>query len=497
MPETSTDIAIVGAGAAGLAAAITAAEQGVRVAVFEKAAVTGGAARMGMGPFAVESKLQRLKNISLTREQAFKVFMDYTHWRVDARLVSEFINKSADTIDWLEEMGVKWGAVESYVRGSYTTHHQVTPPGGRPGTPMAARSMVKCMTDRAKQLGVEFNFRRPARRILKEEGTVVGLVAESAGGALEVGAKAVIIATGGFGANPEMIREHTPYEFGKDLFTMKVKGTVGDGIRMAWDAGAGSEGLNMELATVAGSNSKVFMSDVSNSAEMQAAAFSPVRPTFQQPNLVVNLLGERFINEEEMGNATYLANAVARQRDRIGFVMYDAETARFYEERGLEWPEAISQIFGVSNIDSEVRAAIANGNADFFVAGSLEELAGQTGIDGATLKVTVDEYNQACDTGRDHIFHKRPLYLRPIRRPPFYAATIRLGGYGSLGGIKINHRTEVVTRDHEVIPGLYAAGTDACAIYGDSYVFILPGNTMGFALNSGRMAGESAAAYVQ
>lgn len=496
MQETETDIAVVGAGAAGLAAAVAAAEKGARVAAFEKGATTGGAANMGMGPFAVESKLQRMKNISLTREQAFKIFMDYTHWRVDARLVSNYMNKSADTIDWLEEMGVVWGAVESYVRGSYPTHHQVTPPNGRPGTPMAASAMVKCMTDRAKQLGVKFYFRQPARHLLKERGAITGLVVEGETGETEVAAKAVIIATGGFGANPEMIKKYTPYEFGKDLFSMRVAGTVGEGIRMAWEAGAGSEGTNMELSSVAGADSRAFVGDVSNSATMNATAFSPATPTFQQPNLIVNLLGERFMNEEEMGNGTFLANAVCRQKSRLGFVIYDAATARIYEDQGLDWPMAISQTAKVANVDAEIRKAVAGGNRDLFVAESLGDLAAQTGIAAAALQTTVDEYNQACDTGRDDIFHKRPLYLRPLRQPPFYAGTIRPGGYGSLGGIKINHRTEVVTKDHDVIPGLYAAGTDACAIYGDSYVFILPGNTMGFALNTGRMAGENAAEYV-
>ena len=333
MPELEADIAIVGAGAAGLAAAVAAAEKGARVAVFEKGATTGGAANMGMGPFAVESKLQRMKNIGLTREQAFKVFMDYTHWRVDAHLVSNFINKSADTIDWLEDMGVVWGAVESYVRGSYPTHHQVTPPNGRPGTPMAASAMVKCMTDRAKQLGVKFYFRQPAKQVLKERGVITGLLVEGETDEVEVRAKAVIIATGGFGANPEMIKKYTPYEFGKDLFTMKVPGMVGEGIRMAWEAGAGSEGTNMELSSIAGVDSRVMIGDVSDSAQMNATAFSPVTPTFHQPSLMVNLLGERFMNEEEMGNGTFLANAVARQRARLGFLMYDAATARVYENR--------------------------------------------------------------------------------------------------------------------------------------------------------------------
>ena len=497
MPELETDIAIVGAGAAGLAAAIAAAEKGARVAVFEKGATTGGAANMGMGPFAVESKLQRMRNIGMTREQAFKIFMDYTHWRVDAHLVSNFINKSADTIDWLEEMGVVWGAVESYVRGSYPTHHQVTPPNGRPGTPMAASAMVKCMTDRAKQLGVKFYFRKPAKQLLKERGAITGLLVEGETDEIEVEAKAVIIATGGFGANPEMIKKHTPYEYGKDLFSMRVPGMVGDGIRMAWEAGAGSEGTNMELASVAGADSRAMIGDVSDSAKMNATAFCPATPTFQQPNLMVNLLGERFMDEEEMGNGTFLANAVARQRARVGFVIYDAATARLYENEGLDWPMAISQTTKVPNIDAEIRKAVADGNHDLFVADSLDDLAAQTGIEAAALKATVEEYNTACDTGRDDVFHKRTAYLRSLREPPFYAGTVRPGGYGSLGGIKINHRTEVVTKDQDVIPGLYAAGTDACAIYADSYVFVLPGNTMGFALNSGRMAGENASDYVK
>lgn len=86
--------------------------------------------------------------------------------------------------------------------------------------------------------------------------------------------------------------------------------------------------------------------------------------------------------------------------------------------------------------------------------------------------------------------------MKPILGPKYYAARYCVAAYGSLGGIKINHRTEVVRKDFTPIAGLYAAGTDACSIYGDSYVFLLPGNTMGFALNSGRMAGENAVDYI-
>ena len=87
--------------------------------------------------------------------------------------------------------------------------------------------------------------------------------------------------------------------------------------------------------------------------------------------------------------------------------------------------------------------------------------------------------------------------MRPIRKPRYNAGRFGPGAYGSLGGIKINYKAEVIGKDWNPIPGLYAAGTDACSIFGDSYVFILPGNTMGFAVNSGRIAAESAFAYIR
>jgi fumarate reductase flavoprotein subunit len=99
--------------------------------------------------------------------------------------------------------------------------------------------------------------------------------------------------------------------------------------------------------------------------------------------------------------------------------------------------------------------------------------------------------------GYHHLFNKPHRYLRPVDTPRFYAGRLYPGGYGSLGGIRINHKAEVLDKSWDVIPGLYAAGTDACTIYGDSYVFILPGDTMGFALNTGRIAGENAAKYVE
>jgi fumarate reductase flavoprotein subunit len=128
---------------------------------------------------------------------------------------------------------------------------------------------------------------------------------------------------------------------------------------------------------------------------------------------------------------------------------------------------------------------------------SIEELCRQTGIDQEGLRNTLDEYNKACDTGRDNLFFKNDRYLKPVRKPRFYAARFCLAMYGGLGGIKINHKTEALTKDFDVVPGLYCAGNDVNSICGGTYPFYLCGHTSGFAYNTGRLAGENAAKYMK
>ena len=119
--DLAADIAVVSAGTAGLTAAVAAAERGASVIVLEKYHRTGGTANMGSGIFAVESRLQKVKQLSFTREEVFKVYMDFTHWRVNARLVKTLIDRSADTIDWLEGMGVEFFDLSSHGAGNYPT----------------------------------------------------------------------------------------------------------------------------------------------------------------------------------------------------------------------------------------------------------------------------------------------------------------------------------------------------------------------------------------
>ena len=160
-------------------------------------------------------------------------------------------------------------------------------------------------------------------------------------------------------------------------------------------------------------------------------------------------------------------------------------------------------IFGIQgsdvfdHFDQEAEAAITTGYQYFVKADTIEDLCEKTGIDLAGLEETLEIYNDDCDNGGfDSIFNKDRQFMRPVRKGPFYSLQSFPGAYGSFGGIKINYKTEAVDQDGYPIKGLYAVGTDACDIYGDTYPFILGGNTMAFCLNSGRMAAEYAAEYI-
>lgn len=479
MKKFECDLAVIAAGPAGLAAAIAAAEKDASVIVFEKSNTTGGAANMGMGPLGVETRIQKEQLIGITKEEAFEKFMNYTHWRVDARLVREYIYKSADTIEWLENMGVEFAGAYPYFPGAEATWHIVKPESGRPG-PRAASRMFKIMTQRAEELGVQFLYETPATKILKEDGRITGVIGKDKNGEeVLVQCNAVVVATGGFGDNPEMIKEQIGYDWGKDMFSFRIPGVVGDGIRMAREVGAGKTDVNIEMA---------FSCPSTTNAPTVVSVHS-------QPNLLVNLQGERFMNEEVLANTTFTSNALATQKDRCGVSIIDDSIRKYYEKNGVENVNLVSHVTSAENYENEMKEAIEKGNPYIFAANSIRELAEKAGINPDRLEKTVEEYNNACKT-RDTLFNKNYRYMKPLVGPKFYAAKFYPGGYGTLGGIKINYKTEVVTDDFDVIPGLYAAGTDACTIYGDSYVFILPGNTMGFALNSGRMAGENAVDYL-
>ena len=480
MKNVTADIAIIAAGPAGLAAAIAAAESGGSVVVFEKSPVTGGTGNMGMGPLGLGTKIQKEAMIDIDVEKAFDQFMEHTHWRVDGRLVKKYFEKSADTIEWLQEMGVEFFGAAKYFPGSEASWHIVKPESGRPG-PRAASAMYKKMTERAIELGVDFHLESPAFKILKEGDAVCGVMAKNKNGEeIEARTKAVIVATGGFGDNVDWIKKYCGLTWGQEIFSFRIPGLMGDGIRMAWEIGAGDTEVGMEI---------IFqMPHTTDNAPLIGRIFS-------QPNLLVNRDGERFINEAVMENVTYCGNAILRQRDRTAFSIIDSAIVKHYKRHGLDVLSLVHPHMEVGDFEGEFEESLKSGNPDIKKADTLEELAEKCGLDQEAFLATVEQYNEDC-AGRDTVFGKPDRFMKPIGKAPFYAGQFFPSAYGTLGGIKVNHNLEVLTKDHQKIKGFYGAGTDVCTIYGDSYVFTLPGNTMGFALNSGRMAGENAMDYL-
>lgn len=491
MKKIDKDVIVVAAGLSGLAASIAAAERGASVVVFEKSNTTGGAANMGMGPLGIGSSIQKQHMVSLTPGEAFRKHMYFTHYKVDARMVRDYYFKSGDTIDWLMEMGVEFAGVQRafsadeatrpYSDGEFTWHVVKPEGGGMPG-PRSASAMTKKMTERAVELGVEFIFETPVYKIIMEDGKAAGVMAKNINGEeTEARAKAVIIATGGFGENPEMIKELTGYEFGKTIFNFAIPGMRGDGLKMAWEAGAGKTKPSMELMYQLPDNMNHFILD----------------GAFRQPCLWVNRNGQRFMPEDQIGNTTFTGNAITSQPGMVAYSIFDSRLLKKYKKKG---PDMISHVHPhdlYDHFDEQWERDLEAGYEPIAQADTIEELAEKAGIDVAGLVAQVEHYNEMCEAGHDEIFEKNRNYMQPIEKGPFYCCRQNVGAYGSVGGILINHKTEVMDQDSIVIPGLYAVGTDACNIYGESYPFILSGNTMGFCLNSGRIAGENAASSIE
>ena len=480
MKEFTTEIVVIAGGPAGLCAAVQAAQDGAEVILIDKAKTVGGAANMGMGPLGIGTRYQKANMQDVSVEKAYKMFMEYTHYMVDGRLVKRYFQESADTIEWLEDLGVEFEGAFRYFPKSEPTWHIVKT--GEAIGPRAASAMVRVLKENAEELGVQIMTGTPATEIIMEDGKVAGVKAVAEDGEeVLIHCKAAVIATGGAGANKEMIKKETGYDYGKNLFSFAIPGLVGDGIKMAWACGAQRTNIRIELTAEIGSGEELAGS---------------VKNVFMQPNLLVNLLGKRFMNEDDMQNVTFLGNAVSQQKNMEAYSIIDSSIAKRYMKNGVDIVSLVRTDPNVSDFADSLDEVIEHGYYGFYKADSIAELAEKIGIDPEVLEETVDEYNDACDS-YDEEFFKDRKYMQPVHKAPFYAAVIHPSGYGTVGGVKINEYAEVLDDNFEKIPGLYCAGTDANAIYEDSYMFLLPGNSMGFAVNTGRFAGESAAEYVQ
>ena len=392
------DIAVVGAGACGLAAALTAAEAGATVIVFEKQKSPGGSGNFFNGTFAVESRLQREKFIMYTRDEAFKAIMEYTHWKANGRLVRAIVDESSKTIDWLVGQGVEIADVITNMPYTQPTYHLIRGHG--------AAAVLTLMT-RAREKGVDFRLGVPVTSLIKEGGRITGLIAEADGEALEVSAGAVIIASGGYANNKEWIKKYHGFDIGVNIIPFGNVGKMGDGIRMAWEAGAAAEGLNAAEIISFGPTGAGFV--MLNDLEVAAS----------QPDLWVDPKGRRYCDEGICFYDTSGGNVNARYPEGYTFRIIDDAVIHRLETYGVEKEGAMERKPGARllGIRKVLDAALERGSTEVFGGDSVEALAQRMGVDPAVLKATVETYNGYCAKGHDEEFAKKPLYLRPLTGP--------------------------------------------------------------------------------
>jgi fumarate reductase flavoprotein subunit len=474
---TEADLVAIGSGVSGLVAALTAAEGGAKVIVFEKQKSFGGSSNFFQGIFAVESEMQRQRLVAYTRDEAFKSIMEYSHWRADARLVRAIVNESAPTIGWLQERGVEFVDAAPYSPGGPAAYHVVKGEGA---------AVVKTLSMKAKEIGVELRLGTPVTKILREGNRIAGVAAEVDGEERTFIAKAVVIGSGGYANNKDWIKKYSGWDLGVNMMPFGNVDKMGDGIRMAWEVGAAEDGMGV----------------------LEMFRVGPVSPDFalkgqiefavMQPDLWVNSRGERFCDEAVVFIDSSMGNVSARYKEGYTYSIFDDSIKQRLLTRGVDRAIMTENPPGTRplNFDNELNAALERGSTEVFAADSIEELATKLKMEPSVLKTTIDEYNRFCEKGHDDLFAKDPKYLRPLKGPKFYAVRARTSFLGTLGGIKINHRTEVLDKKEKVIPGLYAVGFDAAGMWGDSYTQNpSPGLSAGFAINSGRIAGRNALEY--
>ena len=465
-----TQIIVVGAGGTGLAAAVAAGEKGAKIILLEKRRAAGGNTALARGIFAAESPVQKRMKIDARRDTLFKIAMGYSHWKVDPKIVRAFVDKSGDTIRWLEEKGLKFEDILHYTPNQIPRVFHV--PEGR------GAGLVKFLVRKCEEMGVRLLYETAARRILTgEKGKVTGVLAAAKEKEFRIIGKSVIIGTGGYSGNRELLRQYYA-DYTEDL-CLHGSPNMGDGLLMTTEIGAATEGLG--ILHLRGPR-------FPGSSYIAVVAEEPI-------TIWVNKKGERFIDEAIAFYWPESGNALNRQPDKMSYTLLDEKIKKQFIEEGVikgvaRYPTGTK----MTELEEELRLHSDKGTIK--ISDSLEEIAQWIGAQPRVLKKTVDEYNSFCDQRYDGLFMKDPRFLQPLLTPPYYAIKCVQSFHGTIGGIKINHRMEVLDQQHHPIPGLYAGGIDTGGWESDTYCLTLSGSAFGFALNSGRIAGENAAKYV-
>lgn len=473
--ELDCDIVVVGAGGSGLAACVEAAEAGKKVICIESQSQTGGNQTSVEGCFAANSSMQKADGVEVDTGSIIRMELEAGQYRIESQGYIDLVHRSGENIDWQIDHGVKFLRVDG-------DHGDLPPMFHRYEGSAGTDSYAIPMTAAAEAAGAEILLNTHGDSIARgEDGSIQGVYAtEKDGSILKINAKAVIVATGGFLDNEELMRE-----MGFDpeyTHAIGLPGHDGVGHQMAIACGAAD---NIAAASVIGDVSIYGLPDY-----FSGGTFNGLDGGFVYSfpyTLWLDEHGERFLNED-LAMVNMMIAQVPMQARKWAFAFADNAIMEKYltEAEGMEgvyWDRAMSP-------RDELQGGIDDGV--IFKADTLEELAKAAGMDIAVLEATVESYNKSVEDGSDHDFGKAPEFLQKIEEGPYYACTLSSVPNVTIGSIKTNRNFNAVDKYNEPIDGLYVVGVEGAMFWANVYTINIPGGCCANNVNSGRVAARHA-----
>ncbi len=437
------DVVILGAGAAGMSAALEASNAGASVVILEKQGIVGGATtRSGGKLVAAGTPEQEEAGFSGdTAEDLYNYLASYDEYdEIDSDKLHEFTNHALEDVEWLEGLGVDVINVEP-IHSSITPWRVLNTKGGGGQTSGIGGQISVPLYDAVSKTDTQIIYNCTADQILMEDGKAVGVVGvKKDGSTVTVNAKGVVIATGGYAANHDLGSMY--YE---NYTTSVPGGNTGDGLILAKEVGA----------------------DIYYSKGVQevAVSFTCGVGINEESGLVVNNNGERVVNEYTY--QSHVATALRESGSEGGWYIASSEDPNATVQYGLTLDSTLS-------------------------ADTVSELAEKMGVDSATLEATITRYNELCDKGTDDDFGKPSEYMYKLEGT-LYAIQMNPVLTVTFGGINTDTGSHVLDEEGNVISGLYAAGETAfVGIFGSEYPSC--GVAIGSSVHYGRLAGQNAAA---
>ena len=488
------DVVVVGAGGAGMTAAITAAAEGKSVVILESQSMVGGNSvratggmNAGKTVYQDENEFGESAGVEKTLKTAAEKYADNEtitalaktvseQWAAyqanptgyfdsvelmeldtmiggkginDPELVETLCANSADAIDWLDEHGITLHNVSSFGGASVKRIHRPVNAEGK--TVSVGSYMIPLLQENCEKAGVKMMLDTTATEILTDaNGAAVGVKATGASGeTVTVNAKAVVLTTGGFGANLDMVVEYKPEL--KGFMTTNAAGAQGQGIEMATAIGAGT----------------VDMDQIQIHPTVEANTAALITEGLRGDGAVlINAEGKRFI--DEVGTRDVVSAAEIAQTGSYSWLVVDQ---------------------AMVDASSVIQGYIKKG---YTVTGATyEELGKAMGVDAAAFAETMEKWNGYVEAKNDPDFG-RTSFANPLNTAPYYAVKVTAGVHHTMGGLKINANTEVLNEKGEVIPGLFAAGEVTGGVHGANR---LGGNAVADFTVFGRIAGAAASDY--